>query len=63
MTGVEVDAALRKINSKVRVVLTSGLNREDSIPDTAAGFVKKPFTQGELVAVIDRVMQKERRAQ
>ena len=54
--GEETLAELRRINSAVRVVLTSGYNEQSTFAEGAAGFLQKPFRFQELIEAVERAM-------
>lgn len=57
MTGLETFSILRAIHENIRVIFTSGMEQHGTIPESAAGFVRKPFKRSELFAVIDRAFK------
>lgn len=61
MDGCEVASGLRQIRPNARVILMSGLGREDAMEDIASkeltGFLQKPFALGALVTELRAVLQ------
>ncbi|OQX14286.1 MAG: hypothetical protein BWK76_14935 [Desulfobulbaceae bacterium A2] len=60
LNGEECYREMRRIRPDVRVLLTSGYNEQEAIARFAgkglAGFVQKPFSMGELLGAVDRVL-------
>jgi len=58
--GAETYTQLRRVDPDVRVILTSGYSESDATARFAgkglAGFIQKPYTPGELVGLVRRVL-------
>ena len=58
--GAETYTQLRRVDPGVRVILTSGYSESDATARFAgkglAGFIQKPYTPGELVGLVRRVL-------
>jgi DNA-binding response OmpR family regulator len=51
--GLDVLKSLREAESRVRVVMTSGLNvRQECLDNGADGFLLKPFMPDDLIAIL-----------
>jgi two-component system, cell cycle sensor histidine kinase and response regulator CckA len=58
MNGGDVLAELRKIDPKVRVIISSGYTENENIPADISSFLKKPYRNDELIAAIHQVSVK-----
>jgi two-component system cell cycle sensor histidine kinase/response regulator CckA len=60
MAGSELAGLIRKARPEIKVVFISGYSREDAFvntPDDAtAEFLQKPFTPGQLIEVLGRIL-------
>ncbi len=61
MNGKEVFVELRKINPDVKVIISSGYTEEEIFElmgdDTPSSFIQKPYTQGNLLSVVKRILE------
>ncbi len=61
--GAEVFHDIRKLNPKVKIILTSGFNEQDAtkqfVGKGLAGFIQKPFVSADLLRKIKEIMAKE----
>lgn len=58
LSGVMVAQKLRDLDPAVRIVLSSGFNREGSRTDNVAAFLKKPYHRSDLIATLSAVIAK-----
>jgi PAS domain S-box-containing protein len=63
LSGKETLAELRKIDSEVKIVLTSGYSKRDATSrfgsKEISGFIQKPYTPGDLISLVAEMMQQE----
>ncbi|MBD3369885.1 PAS domain S-box protein [Candidatus Fermentibacteria bacterium] len=63
MSGRETLTELRKLDSSIGIVLTSGYSKRDAISrfgsSEISGFIQKPYTPGDLISLIVDMMQQE----
>ena len=62
MDGAECFAALRKINPRVRAILSTGSGRNEAaqkaLDEGMAGFIQKPYHLGRLAEVVAQAVKK-----
>ncbi|MBN1516921.1 response regulator [Candidatus Sumerlaeota bacterium] len=62
ISGQEVFEQIRKVNSAVPVILTSGYTQESVLGATEhlkpAGFLQKPYRPNDLLSIIERILKK-----
>lgn len=63
MSGLEVFQKLKTFNDSVVALLSSGFSEDERITSAislgAAGFIKKPYTAGELSRKVDEILQRK----
>ncbi len=63
MNGREVFKRLKEINPEVKIIVSSGYSHDrdadDLIKQGAAGFVQKPYRMGDLLGMVESVLQRK----
>ncbi len=58
ITGIDVYRHIYSNNPNIRVILCSGYGDDDVPPDCRQNFIQKPFSLGDFVSTVRRVLEK-----